>query len=52
MPSIRSFLVPPIIIGRGAAVQVGEEAGKLEVRKALVVTDTVMANLPVMGDIR
>ncbi len=52
MSSIRSFLIPPIIVGRGAAAQVGEEAGKLEVRKALVVTDAIMANLPAMEGIK
>ncbi|MFC2035439.1 iron-containing alcohol dehydrogenase [Chloroflexota bacterium] len=52
MPITRSFLIPPIIVGRGAAAQVGEEARKLEVEKALIVTDTIMANLPVMTDIR
>jgi len=46
MPSARTFRLPPVLItGSGASAQVGEEVGKLKVKKALIVTDQVLVKL-------
>ncbi|MBI2832020.1 MAG: iron-containing alcohol dehydrogenase [Chloroflexi bacterium] len=51
MASIRAFLVPPVVVGVGAAARVGEEAKKLHLKKGLIVTDAVMVKLPAMEGI-
>lgn len=51
MAIITSFRVPPIIFGRGAVKQVGQEVKKAGVRKGLIVSDPVVSTLPVMEDI-
>jgi alcohol dehydrogenase class IV len=51
MVSIKSFMVPPIIFGSGAADKVGEEVRKLGLKKGLLVTDKVMVKLPAFATI-
>ncbi len=48
----RSFLVPPaLIFGSGASEKVGEEIGKLGVKKGLIVTDEVLLKLGILEGI-
>ena len=52
MVSARAFLVPPVLIfGSGASEKVGEEVGKLGVKKGLIVTDEVLLKLGVLEGI-
>ena len=52
MVSARAFLVPPaLIFGSGASEKVGEEVGKLGVKKGLIVTDEVLLKLGVLEGI-
>jgi len=52
MVSARAFLVPPaLILGSGASEKVGEEVGKLGVKKGLIVTDEVLLKLGVLEGI-
>jgi alcohol dehydrogenase class IV len=46
MVSIKSFTMPPIVFGSGAADRVGDEVQKLGFKKGLLVTDKVMVKLP------
>ena len=51
LPS-RTFFVPPVLItGNGSSEQVGEQTKNLGVKKVLIVTDTVMTELGIVGGI-
>ena len=53
MPSARTFRLPPVLItGAGASAQVGEEIGKLKVKKALIVTDQVLVRLGALDGVK
>ena len=53
MPSARTFRLPQVLItGAGASAQVGEEIGKLKVKKALMVTDQVLVRLGALDGIK
>ena len=53
MLSARTFRLPPVLItGAGASAQVGEEIGKLKVKKALIVTDQVLARLGALDGVK
>jgi len=53
MPSARTFRIPPVLItGAGASAQVGEEIGKLKVKKALIVTDQVLVKLGALDGVK
>lgn len=49
----RIFRIPPVIItGAGASEQVGEESGKLGIKKGLIVTDEVLRELGALEGIK
>ncbi|MGD9143722.1 MAG: iron-containing alcohol dehydrogenase [Dehalococcoidia bacterium] len=51
MLPVKSFSVPPIVYGSGAADHIGSELNKLSIKKGLIVTDKVMTGLPVFDSI-
>ncbi len=53
MRPIKIFRIPPVIItGSGTAEQVGEESGKLGIKKGLIVTDEVLCELGALEGIK
>ncbi|MCK4791919.1 MAG: iron-containing alcohol dehydrogenase [Desulfobacteraceae bacterium] len=49
----RIFRIPPVIItGSGTSEQVGEESGKLGIKKGLIVTDEVLCDLGALEGIK
>ena len=56
METVCQLLMPPVVLGAGAARETGYHLARLGVRRALVVTDEVLARLglpdPVVAAIR
>jgi len=53
MRPIKIFRIPPVIItGSGTSEQVGEESGKLGIKKGLIVTDEVLCELGALEGIK